>query len=105
MCESHVVGDGRRFQIELGVPQDGVNIPLSFNGYEQLFSLSGETHTVTAIRLSNGRIMVDLTKEIGHGVPAELLEKMGCTLRPVEKEVHCVVPVDQSRANRFYHFC
>lgn len=62
--------------IRIGVPECGVEVVLSFNGYDQTFSLEGGVHDVPAVRLRDGRIMAD----IGHGVPVGLLEELGCVV-------------------------
>lgn len=70
------------------VPLEGVTVLLSFgtgsNGFLKTFDLTGETLRVPFVKLASGLIMIDLEEQIGHGVPSEMLEELGCmvTLEP-----------------------
>lgn len=96
------------FEAKVSVPEEGIMIRLSFHDDWQEFFLLGGDYQVPAVKLNDGRVMVDLKGEIGHGVPKNQLEQLGCAvdrvitsaMTPSDHEVH----IGNSRGDNYY-FC
>jgi len=75
------------FEVTVSVPEEGITIFLSFHDDRQEFFLPGGDYQVPAVKLNDGRVMIDLKDEIGHGVPKDHLERLGCAVERINAPV------------------